>query len=367
MKIQSVESHLLELPLERPIVAAGTSGDRGSACSTILVPSVRLRTDEGLVGEGYAWCIGGGGRAMLTIIQQDLSPKLIGEDPLDHERLWNGLYWNTQSIGRHGLVIQALSALDLALWDLKGKVCGLPLYKLLGGTRTTVPIYGSDGGWFNMSVAEIVAAAEQYLAQGMRGIKMKVGHDDPQVDLARVREVRRALGEETWIAVDANQKWDFSTALRMGREFEQLGCAWYEEPMTCEDVAGHARLAAKLDIPIALGETLGSRYEIDAYLRADAVDIVQPDITRVGGITEFLKIIAMCSAARRPVEPHLMMEASSHLAGAYANVVGLEFMPWLTAAFDDPPRLKQGQLQIPQAPGLGFHLSHEAIERYRVA
>lgn len=366
MRIQTIESQLLELPLERPIVAALTSGTRGDPCRTIFMSTVRLVADDGLAGEGYAWCIGGGGRAMLSVIRDDLSPKLLGEDPLDHERLWEKLYWQTQSIGRHGLVTQALSAVDLALWDLKGKACSQPLYKLLGGMRTSAPVYGSDGGWLNMSVAEILAAAEEYLRQGMRGIKMKVGHDDPRVDLSRVREVRQALGDDTWIAVDANQKWDFPTALRMGREFEQLGCAWYEEPMICEDVSGHARLADKLDIPIALGETLGSRYEFDAYLRANAVDIVQPDITRVGGITEFLKIIALCSAARRPVEPHLMMEASLHLAGAFPNVTGLEYMPCLTTAFEDPPRLENGELQVPSGPGLGLQISKKAIEKFRI-
>ena len=365
MKIKDVESNLLVLPLERPIVAALTDGTRGDPCRTIFMATVRLVTDDGLAGEGYAWCIGGGGRAMLSVIRDDLGPKLVGQDPLDHERLWEKLYWQTQSIGRHGLVTQALSAVDLALWDLKGKACSLPLYKLLGGMRSSVPVYGSDGGWLNMSVSEVLAAAHEYLNQGMRGVKIKVGHEDPQIDVSRLREIRRALGDDVWIAVDANQKWEFPTALRMGREFEQLGCAWFEEPMICEDIAGHARLADKLDIPIALGETLGSRYEIDAYLRADAVDIVQPDITRVGGITEFLKIIALCSAARRPVEPHLMMEASAHLAGAFPNVVGLEYMPWLTAAFENPPQLEDGQLHVPTGPGLGFRISPAAIEKFR--
>lgn len=366
MKIARVNSFLLELPLTRPVVAAISSGDRGSAANTIFMPCVSISTDDGLEGIGFAWCIGGGGRAMLTVLQEDLSPALLGEDPLDHERLWQKLYWKTQGIGRHGLVTQAISAVDLAIWDLKGKATGLPLYKLLGGVRDRAPIYGSDGGWLNMSVAEILAAAEEYLAQQMRGIKLKVGHDDPRIDVQRVREVRRELGDDVWIAVDANQKWDFPTALRMGREFEQLGCVWFEEPLICEDVMGHSRLAERLEIPIALGETLGSRFEIDAYLRADAVEIVQPDITRVGGITEFFKIIAMCGAAQRNVEPHLMMEASVHLACGLPGVVGLEYMPWLTAAFTNPPQIVDGQMLAPQTPGLGLEFSPEAIERYRI-
>ncbi len=367
MNITTIDTQLLELPLEQPVLASISSRTGGSACTTIFMSVVFVETDTGHTGIGYAWLLGGGGRAMLTVIRDDLAPSLIGEDPLDHERLWQKLYWKTQSVGRHGLVIQAQSALDLALWDLKGKVCGLPLYKLLGGMRDSAPIYGSDGGWMNMSVDEILAASREYLEQGMRGIKLKVGHDDPAIDLGRVREVRNALGEEIWIAVDANQKWDFPTALRMGREFEQLGCAWYEEPMICEDPVGHARLADRLDVPIALGETLGSRFEIDVYLRAEAVDIVQPDVTRVGGITEFLKIAALCGAAHRPVEPHLMMEVSVHLACGLPGVVGLEYMPWLTAAFAESSVLEEGCMRAPQAPGLGLEISKTALERYRIA
>ena len=136
--------------------------------------------------------------------------------------------------------------------------------------------------------------------------------------------------------------------------------------MICEDPSGHARLVDKLDVPIALGETLGSRFELDAYLRAAAVDVVQPDITRVGGITEMLKIIAMCGAAHRSVEPHLMMEASVHLACGLPGVTGLEYMPWLTAAFEDPPIVEDGMMVAPSAPGLGFGFSTSAIERYRI-
>ncbi len=367
MKITSVESCLLELPLQRPIVAAISSGSRGSALDKILMPVVFVQTDERQTGHGYAWCLGGGGRAMLSVINDDLVPALLGEDPLDHERLWQKLYWKTQSIARGGLVTQAVSAIDLALWDLKGKACGQPLYKLLGGLRQSAPIYGSDGGWLNMSVSEVLSAADEYLGQGMRGIKLKVGHEDPSVDLARVRAIRKSLGDDAWIAVDANQKWEYATALRMGREFEQLGLAWYEEPMICEDIDGHARLAEKLDIPIALAETLGSRHEIAAFVKADAVDIVQPDITRVGGITEFLKIVAISDAAHRTVEPHLMMEASVHLACGLSGVIGLEYMPWLTLAFTDPPKIENGEMVAPDAPGLGFEVSNAAVNKFRIA
>jgi len=367
MKIESVETHLLEVPLERPIVAAANRRTPGSASKTIFMPVVFLKTDENVTGMGYAWSVVLGGKTMLSALQNDLADMLVGQDPLDHERLWKELYWKTQTIGRHGLITQAISAIDMALWDVKGKVSGLPLFKLLGGIRESAPVYGSDGGWLNMSVDEMLTCARKYLDQGMRGVKIKVGHDDPRIDVARVREIRQNLGDDVWIAVDANQKWDFPTALRIGREFEQLGCAWFEEPMICEDVAGHTRLAEKLNIPIALGETLGSRFEIDAYLRADAVDVLQPDVCHVGGITEFLKIAALASVTNRPVEPHLMMDVCVHLACGIPGVAGLEYMPWLSPAFASPPKLEEGRLIAPQTPGLGLEISTKAMEKYRVA
>jgi L-alanine-DL-glutamate epimerase-like enolase superfamily enzyme len=228
-------------------------------------------------------------------------------------------------------------------------------------------VYGSDGGWLWMSVEQMIESAREYLARGMIGTKIKVGHDDFRQDVERVRAVRHALGDDVWLAVDANQRWDFATALAAGREFERLGCAWFEEPMTCEDPAGHARLADALDVPIALGETLQSRFEIRDYLLRGAVDIVQPDLTRVGGVTEFLTIASFADGLHRPVWPHLMMEASIHLACGLPGVAGIEYMPWMTRAFSEPPRMEHGHMVPPHAPGLGLEVLQSAIDRFRTS
>lgn len=212
----------------------------------------------------------------------------------------------------------------------------------------------------------MVGEFERHLEQGMAGVKMKIGHDDPAVDIDRVREVRKALGENVWIAVDANQKWDYPTAIRVGRDLEQLNVAWFEEPMLCEDVAGHGRLAANLDIPIALGETLGSRFEFDAYLRADAVDIVQPGVMRVGGITETLKVAALADIAQRPVALHHMMEVSIHIACGSLHSGMIEYMPWNAAAFAQPSIIEDGYMRPPPQPGLGLEIPDDVIRRYRV-
>jgi len=198
------------------------------------------------------------------------------------------------------------------------------------------------------------------------GVKMKIGHEDPKVDIQRVREVRKALGDDAWIAVDANQKWDFPTAMWVGRALEQLGVAWFEEPLLCEDIPGHARLAAALDIPIAMGETLGSRFEFDAYLRAGAVDILQPDIVRVGGITEMVKVVTLADAAQLPVAPHHMMESTIQVACGVMGSGPIEYMPWVAGAFAEPARITNGNMMPPQEPGLGLEIPGEILQRYRI-
>jgi L-talarate/galactarate dehydratase len=364
MRITQLESELLRLPLARPVTPPGDSM-RG-LLDHIFLLIVYLDTDAGHRGLGFAYAIQGGGRALKVIAIDDLAPLLIGEDPCDHERLAAKVYWRLQSIGRRGLVAQAYSAVDLALWDLKGKVAGLPLYKLLGGARESAPAYGSDTGWLWMSPEEIVKASQPYLDQGM-GIKLKVGHANSEVDAERVTYVREAVGEDVWLAVDANQRYDYATALSMGHFFEEeIGADWFEEPISCEDVQGHARLAEKLEIALALGETLFAPDEFQQYLLRDAVDVVQPDVTRVGGLTPWLKVATLAEQYHRPLSPHLLPEVAVHLACGLPQVRMVEYMPWLSAAFVDPLTLIKGQVVPPKRPGLGLEVSDDAIAKYRV-
>ncbi len=366
MKIVDVQSELLRMPLPRPMQSGSSSDAKGGPVGHIYMPLAIIRTQSGITGTGYGWTLLGGAGAIRSIIQEDLAPLLLGENALDNERLWTKLNKRMQSVGRSGVVNQAQAAVDLALWDIKGKAANLPVYKLLGGARQSAPVYGSDGGWLYMSVEEMVEAFHAYLDQGMMGVKMKLGHDDPRVDIERVARVRQALGDHVWIATDANQKWDYPTALKVGRELEQLGVAWFEEPLWCDDVASHARLARVLDIPVAMGETLGSRYEFDAYIRSDAAEILQPDICRVGGITEMIKIVNMGQIAGRPIAPHHMMESTIHVACGVMPAGPIEYMPWVSGAFTEPVKIDNGHMLPPQKPGLGLEIAASAIERYRM-
>jgi L-alanine-DL-glutamate epimerase-like enolase superfamily enzyme len=365
MRITQLDSQLLRLPLTRPITVP-TDGERGGRLDHIFFLAVYLDTDAGHRGLGFAYALQGGGRALKVIADDDLAPLVIGEDPLDHERLADKAYWRLQSIGRRGLVAQAYSAVDLALWDLKGKVAGLPLYKLLGGSRESAAVYGSDTGWLWMTPEEIIEASRPYVEQGMMGIKLKVG-GDPEADAERVTRIRDAFGEDMWLAVDANQRYDYATALSMGHFFEEeMGVDWFEEPISCEDIEGHARLTDRLEVPIALGESLFGIDEFRAYLQRGAADVLQPDVTRLGGLTAWLKVAALADQHHRPLAPHLLPEVAVHLACGLRSVAAVEYMPWLFPAFVEVPAIMEGKIAPPQRPGLGLEINADAIEKYRV-
>ncbi len=366
MRITRLDSQLLRLPLERPITAPGAAAVGRLDHIYLLV--VHLTTDAGPRGLGFAYALEGGGRALKAIADDDLASLIVGEDALDHERLGHKVYWRLQAIGRRGLVAQAYSAVDLALWDLKGKAAGLPLYKLLGGARDAAPAYGSDTGWLWMGPDDIVAASRAYVEQGLVGFKVKIGSADPEVDARRLTAVRDAFGDDVWLGVDANQRYDYATALAMGRWLEdEIAADWFEEPLPCEDVEGHRRLASRIGVPLALGETLFGYDEFQRYLDRGAVDVFQPDVTRLGGLTAFLKVAALAELHHRPVAPHLLPEVGVHLACGLNNVTVVEYMPWLYPAFVEPPALVDGKLVPPNRPGLGLELSPEAVRQFGMA
>lgn len=365
MRITQTETHLLRVPLARPLTPPGDV--RGVRLDAVTLLVVQLATDAGPRGLGFAYTYQGGGRAMKAVVEDDLAPLLVGEDPLDHERLGTKVYHRLQSVFRFGLAAQAYSAVDLALWDLKGKAAGLPLYKLLGGARESAPCYASDTGWLWMSPDEIIAASRPYLVEGLMGIKLKVGSANPETDAERVTRVREAFGEDIWLGVDANQRYDYATALSMGHFFEEeVGADWFEEPISCEDVDGHVRLAERLEVPIALGESLFGRAEFKAYLERGAVDVVQPDVTRVGGLTAFLKVAALAELHHRPIAPHLLPEVSVHLACGLPGVRMVEYMPWFSPVWVEPLTLVNGQLVPPRKPGLGLEVQTAALEKFQL-
>lgn len=364
MQITNIEAQLLKVPTDPPRASPEeTKAGRLTEISTLVV---RIQTDENVEGIGTSYALQGSGRAMLVCLGEDLAPLLIGEDPLSNEKIAGKVNARLATVGRMGLVQQAYSALDLALWDIKGKVADLPLYKLLGGARESSPIYGSDSAWLWMSIEEIITASQKYLDDGFIGIKMKIGID-MWTDAERVERVREALGERIWFGVDANQKYTCVEAMTLGYYLQdETDIDWIEEPIHCEDVNGHSRLAQKLDVPIACGENLWNVDEFVRYLERDAMQVMQPDITRVGGITGFLKVASLSHQYGVPVAPHLQPEIAVHLACGLPHVTLVELMPWTYPILANPPKIVEGQIVPNAEPGLGITLNEDAVTKYRV-
>jgi L-alanine-DL-glutamate epimerase-like enolase superfamily enzyme len=349
------------LPLRTPISDAKVFTGRQKPLTRVAFLFAEIATEDGRRGLGFSYSKRAGGPGLYAHAVE-IGADLIGADANDIGRLWDQLVWAGASVGRSGLATQAIAAFDVALWDLKAKRAGLPLAKLLGAYRDSVPCYNTSGGFLSASLDEVLDNSRRSLATGIGGIKIKVGHPDSAVDLARVEAVRTALGDGVPLMVDANQQWDRATALRIGRILERFDLTWIEEPLDAYDAEGHAALAAALDTPIATGEMLTSVAEHVALISAGAADILQPDAPRVGGITPFLKICALADHRRLNVAPHFAMELHVHLAAAYPHGTWVEHFDWLEPLFNERLEVRDGRMLVPDRPGLGLTLSHKAAE-----
>jgi len=357
--ISSVTLSLAFLPLAAPISDAKVLTGRQKPLTEIAFLFAEIRAESGLEGVGYSYAKRAGGPGQYAHAVQ-IAPELIGEDPSDIQRIWTKLVWAGASVGRSGLATQAIAAIDIALWDLKARRAGLPLAKLLGAHRDSVACYNTSGGFLSMSIERVVANARASLRQGIGGIKIKVGHPDPRVDLERVERVRGEVGDRFPLMVDANQQWSRETAARMGRDLEKYRLTWIEEPLDAYDAEGHADLARDLVTPIASGEMLTSVAEHRELIRRRSVDFMQPDAPRVGGITPFLKIAALGADAGLRMAPHFAMEIHLHLAAAYEMDPWVEHFDWLEPLFNERLEIRDGRMLVPGRPGLGLSLSDQA-------
>ncbi|MEC3956948.1 mandelate racemase/muconate lactonizing enzyme family protein [Nocardia sp. CDC153] len=367
-RITAIEISSVVVPLPTGISDAKVLTGRQRPMTEVAVIFAEIGTEAGLTGIGLGYSKRAGGPALFAHARE-LAPELLGEDPSDIGRLWNKLMWAGASVGRGGLAAQAIAAFDIALWDLKAKRAGLPLAKLLGAYRDSVRCYNTTGGFLHLPIEEVLERAARSLADGLGGIKIKVGHPDHAVDLARVAAVREKIGDLVPLMVDANQQWDRSTARQMCRALEPLGLEWIEEPLDAHDYTGHARLAADFDTPIATGEMLTSVAEHAELIRA-GVDIVQPDAPRVGGITRFLEIAALAEREHLTLAPHFAMEVHVHLAAAHPSEPWVEHFEWLEPLFDERLDIRDGRMHLSARPGLGVTISEQArawtVDRHRI-
>jgi D-arabinonate dehydratase len=365
MRVVSVESLIVRLPLARTVFLSNES------FSAREFNVARVHTDEGLVGVGY----GRGGRLVHAALELEVAPLLVGRDPLATEAIWSDVYRRTALVGRRGAILRALSVADIALWDLKAKALGLPLFRLLGGERPQVPAYVS-GGYYRQgqSPGDLAAEIVAYVERGFRAVKIRVGRLPLAEDSARVAAVRAAIGDDVELMVDANQGYATAAeAIRAGRAFEAAGVRWLEEPLSSDDMAGTVEVAAALDLPVAGGEVESTRFAFRELVERRALDILQPDVTVVGGVSEWLKVAALAAAAHLPLAPHYFFEVHAQLAAATPGTIYVEyFYPDADIISFDPLLLeplepRDGWLHLPERPGLGLELREDAVERYRAA
>jgi L-alanine-DL-glutamate epimerase-like enolase superfamily enzyme len=329
---------------------------------------VHIKTDEGVEGLGT----GTGGPAVRAVIERNLKDLLVGEDPFAIERLWEAMFWRVRGFGRKGVAFGAISCIDVALWDLKAKALGVPLYRLLGTYRDSVPIYGS-GGWTHFNERDLIEEQSSYVERGIPRIKMKVGKDfgrSEREDVQRLAAVRKAVGDDVEIYIDANNGYYAKQAITMARRFEEFNVGWFEEPVLADDIEGLAAVAKATSIPIATGEHEYTKFGFKDLIARGGADIVQPDVGRVGGVTEWMKVGHLAHAFNLPVAPHAFQLVHLHLACATPNLKVVEYLGiseegdniWYT----DVPKPVNGMLSpFPDRPGLGLELNPDSVEKYR--
>ncbi|MFI7639888.1 mandelate racemase/muconate lactonizing enzyme family protein [Nonomuraea sp. NPDC049400] len=358
-RVESVRFGHYAVPLAYAVSDAKVATGRQRPLSQIDVLTCEVATRDGLAGLGFSYTTRAGCRAQFAHAEE-VGEDLLGQDPSDIGGIYDRLLWAGASVGRSGVATQALAAVDVALWDLKANRAGLPLAKLLGAHRDSVRTYNTSGGYLQAPIEEIKEKSERSLRDGIGGIKIKVGQPDTREDLRRLAAVREHIGDDVPLMVDANQQWDRATALRFGRAVEEFGLVWIEEPLDAYDAEGHAQLAAALDTPIATGEMLSSVPDLVRLIDLRAADYLQPDVPRVGGITPYLKVVALADHAHLQVAPHFVMEIHVHLAAAYPRESWVEHIEWLSPLFDERLELEGGRMRVPDRPGLGLSLAEEA-------
>ncbi len=361
MKIVDVATSAHRLP---PSVPWEDATNRVQGLEFVVV---ELTTDTGLTGTGFTYTVDIGGTAIAALADNYLAPLVIGMDPLDYERIWQKLQRQSRRLGL-GVNRLAIAAFDVAVWDLIGKIHGQPLWRLFGGARPEIPAYISE---INLAaddgVEDLLDRVDDYIGRGYRAVKIKIGRPNIEDDVERIIRVSDRLGPEGRLFVDLNQKWSASEARVNAARLDHLGLGWIEEPMSCDDVAGHAALKQTVKTPIALGESLYSRTQFLDYLRADAVDFVQADVAFVGGLTEWLKIAHLAQTFGRPVAPHYMMELSLHMlcgvpnAFMLENVIGGSFTE--LGLLEEPIVVEDAIGRPPSRPGHGIVFDRAALDR----
>lgn len=357
MKITNVYTEKYRWPKAKPIANGKHTYTHNDL--NLLV----IETDEGITGYGCSWAIE---------FAESMGKAILGQDPLNNEKLWQMTYV-PKFIGRRGTSCKTVSAIDIALWDIKAKAANMPLYRLLGGAREKIPCYVA-GGYYaqGKGIRELQAEMEEYLSWGVHAVKMKVGGVSMEEDRARVKAVREVIGPETTLMLDANCAYKFFEAIRFARMVEEFDPYWLEEPVDADDYDGYKKVAAKSGIPLAAGENEVTRFGFRDLISTGAVSILNPDAASLGGVTEYMKVAAYADANGIIMSPHGQQQLHIHLDCAVPNVNFAEFYPpqydaKVYDAFQNPVTFNaDGTVSPSQAPGAGLDINRDVLASYRI-
>jgi L-alanine-DL-glutamate epimerase-like enolase superfamily enzyme len=372
MKITDVESIILRLPEVREI---------GDGCQSILL--IKVHTDEGITGIGEAHTNPMVSKAVLdsplcSVSASGLKRLLVGEDPLAINRLWDKMYKHTQSYGRRGAAMHVISGIDIALWDILGQVAGQPIHALLGGARKTRhAVYASDLAPTDPSPEAMLEQAQGHIAAGYRAMKFGWGSlgADPRSDARQIGRIRQAIGDDTDIMVDMGFAVPLEDAIYLGNALAEHRVFFLEEPLSPDDLAGFARLTAVSPTPIATGEKESTQYPYVDLMDRGGLRIIQPDVARVGGISETMRIAALAESRGVRVIPHcwstdILVAATLHVIATLRDCPYLEYNvtanPLRTDLLAEPLRPQGGEIDVPTAPGLGITVNEDTVAKYRI-
>ena len=315
---------------------------------------------EGAEGVGYTYTVGTGGAAVHALVARDLAPLLVGREAERIEELWQAMWWALHYGGRGGAQVLAISAVDIALWDLRARRHGAPLWRVLGGFDPRVPCY-AGGIDLDLPLEALLGQTDANLARGFRAIKMKVGRPSLRDDVERVRAMRAHLGPEFPLMVDANMRWSVDEAIRAALALGECQPLWLEEPTSPDDVPGHARIVREGGMPIAAGENLHTLHEFRQLIQAGGVTFPEPDVTNCGGVTTFMKVCHLAEAFNLPVVSHGVPEIHVHLVGAAPNGLTVEYMPRLFPLWKAVPEPVDGDLAR-DGPLAGAEHGHAVVD-----
>jgi len=358
MKITKIATRIVNLPFESTIT---TAIHKMSSVGCVLLT---IETDEGIEGQSYLFSLNASNIHSFDEKLKKFERHLIGKDPHLVEVIWQEIWQVISSVRDKHISISALSTIDTAIWDIVGKTANLPLHRLFGACREKIKTYASGGLWLSQPIDSLLKDAQNFLDQGFRSMKIRVGKTNWKNDVERVKEVRNAVGPDIELMADINQALEPKQAIQLGKKLEEYDLLWLEEPVASNNREGHAEVRSALATPIASGENEYSLSGMREMIEAKACDILMPDLQRIGGISEMRKVANLAESYNLPISTHIFTEHSLSVAGSVTNCLSVEHMPWFSKLFNEQIDVINGYIYIPERPGTGFTFNDSYIKQF---